>query len=302
VSDAGFRVLDYVHLGAMVLDREMRVLFWNACLEEWTGIARQELLGRDVRERLPQLWQPRYAARLLDLFDNGAPAVFSSQLHPHFVPAPLRSGRLRVQHTTAVAVPTDGGGYHALLTLQDVTGLTDAMAALKRARDEARQRASTDALTGVASRAHFLDGAARALSLARRYHRDLSLLMLDLDRFKSVNDTYGHAAGDATLVALVRIGSHSLREGDVIGRIGGDEFAVLLPETAAPLASQVASRLRDALVASGVDWEGRRLPLELSVGVATLCPEDDSIDALLGRADQALYEAKRQGRNCVVLR
>jgi diguanylate cyclase (GGDEF)-like protein/PAS domain S-box-containing protein len=302
VSEAAFALLDYVHLGAMVLDREMRVLFWNACLEEWTGLSRDEVLGRDVRDRLPQLWQPRYAARLQDLFDNGAPAVFSSQLHPHVVPAPLRSGRLRVQHTTAVAVPAPGGGYHALLTLQDVTPLTDAITALKRARDEARQRASTDALTGVASRAQFLDVAARALALARRYHRELSLLMLDVDRFKSVNDSHGHAAGDATLVTLARICSHGLRDGDVVGRLGGDEFAVLLPETGAALATQVAERLRDALLAAGVEWEGGRLPLEVSFGVATLCAEDTGIDGLVGRADEALYEAKRQGRNCVVLR
>ena len=135
----------------------MKVLFWNACLEEWTGLRREQMLQRDVRERLPQLWEPRYAARLRDLFENGAPAIFSSQLHPHFVPAPLRSGRLRVQHTTAVAVPADRGGFHALVTVQDVTPLTDAMTQLQKARDEARQRASTDGLTGVANRGHFLD-------------------------------------------------------------------------------------------------------------------------------------------------
>ncbi|HXY39672.1 MAG TPA: diguanylate cyclase [Vicinamibacteria bacterium] len=297
-----FALLDSVPLGAMVLDRDLRVLFWNASLEEWTGLRRQEVLGRDVRERLPQLWQQRYATRLAGLFESGAPAVFSSQLHPHLVPAPLRSGRLRVQHTTAVAIPAPEGGYQALLTLEDVTPLTDASSALRRARDEARQRASVDALTGVDSRAHFLEGAARALSQARRHRRELSLLMLDIDRFKAVNDGYGHAAGDATLVTLARICSRTLRDGDAIGRLGGDEFAVLLPEAPRTAASQVADRLRHALAASGVEWEGRRLPLEVSVGVATMGAEDEHIDALLHRADEALYEAKREGRNRVVAR
>jgi diguanylate cyclase (GGDEF)-like protein/PAS domain S-box-containing protein len=300
VSDGGFDVLDRVPLGVMVFDRELRVLFWNACLEEWTGVRREEILGHDVRERLPQLWQPRYAGRLRELFANGAPAVFSSQLHPHLVPAPLRSGRLRVQHTTAVAVPATDGGFHALVTVQDVTGLTDAMAALRQARDEARRRASTDALTGVANRAHFLDMAARSIALARRHGRDLSLLAIDVDRFKVVNDTYGHAAGDATLVSLTRTCIAALREGDLVGRLGGDEFAVLLPETPPKVAGQVASRLRTVLSAAGVEWEGRRLAFEVSVGVSTLGPEGDTIDSLLGRADAALYEAKRQGRNCVM--
>jgi diguanylate cyclase (GGDEF)-like protein/PAS domain S-box-containing protein len=302
VIGSGFDVLDHVPLGVMVFDREMRLVFWNACLEEWTGLQREEMLGKDVRDRLPQLWEPRYTARLRDLFANGAPAIFSSQLHPHLVPAPLRSGRLRVEHTTAVAVPAEAGGFHALLTVQDVTGLTDAMAALRQARDEARQRASTDGLTGVANRTHFLEMAGRALALARRHGRELSLLALDVDRFKAINDTHGHAAGDATLVSLVRLCSHGLREGDLIGRLGGDEFAVLLPETAPAVASHVAARLRDALSAAGVAWEGERLQLEVSVGVASLGPEGDTLDALLGRADAALYEAKRQGRNCIVLR
>ena len=302
MSDRAFEALDHIPLGVMLFDREMRLLFWNTCLEEWTGLRREEVLGRDVRDRLPQLWEPRYAGRLRDLFANAAPAIFSSQLHPHLVPAPLRSGRLRVQHTTAVAVPADGGGFHALVTVQDVTGLTDAMVALRKARDEARQRASTDGLTGVANRTHFLELAGRALALARRYGRDLSLLALDVDRFKLINDTYGHAAGDATLVSLAKSCSLGLREGDVVGRLGGDEFAVLLPETPPAVAGQVASRMRDALSAGGVEFEGKRLLLEISVGVASLGPEGDTLDALLGRADEALYEAKRQGRNCVVLR
>lgn len=301
MSGAGFEALDHVPLGVMVFDRELRLLFWNACLEEWTGLLRQDMLGRDVRDRLPQLWEPRYAGRLRELFEHGAPAVFSSQLHPHFVPAPLRSGRLRVQHTTAVAVPSEGGGYHALVAVQDVTSLTDAMVALRQARDEARLRASTDALTGVANRAHFLDMAGRAIALARRHGRELSLLALDVDRFKALNDTYGHAAGDAALVALVRVCAGELREGDLIGRLGGDEFAVLLPETPPATAAHVASRLRAALAAAGVAWEGRTLRLEVSVGIASLGREGDDLDALLGRADAALYEAKRQGRNCVVL-
>ena len=297
---SGFDALDHVPLGVMVFDRELRVLFWNECLEEWTGVRRDEVLGRDVRERLPRLWEPRYAGRLRDLFAHGAPAVFSSQLHPHFLPAPLRSGRLRVQHTTAVAVPAEGGGFHALVAVQDVTGLTDAMAALRQARDEARRRASTDGLTGIANREHFLETATREIALARRHGRELSLLALDVDRFKAVNDTHGHAAGDAALVSLVRSCETALREGDVVGRLGGDEFAVLLPETSSAVAGHVASRLHHALSDAGVEWQGRRLPLEVSVGVASLGPEGDTLDALLGRADRALYEAKRQGRNRVV--
>ena len=295
-----FAALDHVPLGVLVIDKQMRVLFWNACLEDWTGVARAQALGRDVRERVPALWEARYAGRLRDLFEGGSPAVFSSQLHPHLVTAPLRSGRLRVEHTTAVAVPAEAGGFHALFTLQDVTSLSDAVAAYRGARDEARERAATDGLTGIGNRSHFIAGAARAVAQARRHGRDLALLMLDVDRFKTINDTHGHAAGDATLVRLASVCAASLREGDVLGRLGGDEFAVLLPEASPARAAQVAERLRGTLAETGVDWEGAHFALEVSVGVASLRAEGDELDTLLARADQALLEAKRSGRNCVV--
>ena len=125
-----------------------RERFWNACLEDWTGVGREEMLGTDVRDRFPRVGERRCAARLADLFAGGAPALFSSQLHPHLLDAPLRSGRLRVLHTVAVAVPGDSATGHALLALQDVTNLADAVEALRVARDTANLLAATDPLTG----------------------------------------------------------------------------------------------------------------------------------------------------------
>jgi diguanylate cyclase (GGDEF)-like protein/PAS domain S-box-containing protein len=170
----------------------------------------------------------------------------------------------------------------------------------KLLEQELEHQARVDALTGVANRRHFMDEAEQGIALSRRYGHVLSLLMLDIDRFKLVNDTYGHHVGDIVLQALAEVCRRELRDVDVFGRIGGEEFAVLLPETGAERALRVAERLRQAVAAAAVRVEERsNVRFTVSIGVATLTDADGCVDTLLQRADQALYEAKESGRNAV---
>jgi diguanylate cyclase (GGDEF)-like protein len=166
--------------------------------------------------------------------------------------------------------------------------------------DELERRAYSDYLTGLANRRHFLELAENELTRTLRYGRELSILMLDVDRFKQVNDTYGHKVGDIVLQRLSAICSATLRNVDIVGRIGGEEFAVQLPETGGEQAMEAAERLRAAIAAAHVSL-GSGLPLRftVSIGVATLSGKDSNIDMLLNQADQALYQAKNEGRNRV---
>lgn len=171
-------------------------------------------------------------------------------------------------------------------------------------RREMEQRleteAHTDALTGCASRRYFLELAQQQIIQAQQRGGTLSLLMLDLDRFKRVNDNYGHHIGDLTLQALADVCRRMLRGEDIVGRIGGEEFAVLLPQTPLEVAVEVAGRLRSAIDAAVVPLEdGGEINFTASIGVATLDVCDTDIDALLYRADRALYAAKEAGRNRV---
>ena len=295
-----YAVLDYVPHGVYVLDAGMRVRFWNTCLEDWTEIPRAEIVGRDIRERFPQYADVRYTGRFAALFAGGAPTIFSSQLHPHLIPSRLRSGRLRVEHTVAVAVPSvEGKGFDALLALQDVTNLADAMEDLRSARDEAKRQADTDSLTGVANRRHFVAGAERLILQSLRYGRPCTLLLIDIDRFKSINDTHGHSVGDTVLKTIVAVCRRTLRESDLFGRLGGDEFAVLLPETSLAMALVTAERLRAAVRDERVSAEKHEITPSVSIGVATLDEALRSLDGILKKADDALYEAKKRGRNRV---
>ena len=162
---------------------------------------------------------------------------------------------------------------------------------------ELRRLASTDALTGVSSRRAFRDEAGKFVALARRHRSALSCITFDLDHFKSINDTYGHAAGDQVLSAVSRLVSDQLRRTDLFGRLGGEEFAVLLPHTDQHRAYEAAEKLRLAIRTLKIPGSHPPIAVSASVGVASLDPVGDDIDSQLQKADEALYAAKRAGRN-----
>ena len=163
-----------------------------------------------------------------------------------------------------------------------------------------KELAERDGLTGLFNHRYFLDSIEREFERARRYHRDLALIMLDLDGFKSINDACGHPQGNQVLIQIARLLLQTLRFVDVVSRYGGDEFAILLPETNTSSAQQIASRILQEIRRSPFLHEGKVFPLSASIGIAPYHPSLDSPGALIKEADQALYEAKRGGRDRVV--
>lgn len=172
----------------------------------------------------------------------------------------------------------------------------------RQAHEELERRAYSDYLTGLSNRRHFFEQAEKELERIRRYGGKLSLLMLDIDHFKQINDTHGHKVGDLVLQKLSTVCQATLRDLDIVGRIGGEEFAILLQQTASESALQTAERLRLAFAAIRVPMQGGRpLHFTASFGVATLTDKAANIDTLLNQADLALYQAKAAGRNRVCL-
>lgn len=165
---------------------------------------------------------------------------------------------------------------------------------------ELRRLATIDGLTGVLTRRAFKEDARKFVAQARRHRTRLSAVAFDLDHFKKVNDTYGHAAGDKVLVATARAAQEQLRASDLIARLGGEEFVLLLPDTDTTAALAVADKLR--VIFRNLKFPGSYPPIILtaSFGVAGLDPGGDDIESLLVKADEALYEAKKAGRNCSV--
>jgi diguanylate cyclase (GGDEF)-like protein len=165
--------------------------------------------------------------------------------------------------------------------------------------DELRALASVDGLTGIYNRRHFLELGEKELARAQRYGHPLALMMMDVDRFKRVNDTYGHAAGDEVLKQLAATCTANLRGPDILGRLGGEEFAVVMPECRVDAAKNAAERLRLKLAKVEVPSEQGTIGFTISIGVVGR-ESGEGLTEALDRADKAMYAAKQGGRNRVV--
>jgi diguanylate cyclase (GGDEF)-like protein len=205
------------------------------------------------------------------------------------LPFPLGSAPTQSFGTIAMA-------FEVLFAAFTLAFLRLAMAK-ERGELEQRRAASLDSLTGIANRRAFFDLGAPLLARAVRERRPAALLLLDLDRFKEVNDTAGHQAGDRTLKSFARLVAGSMRPGDLFGRIGGEEFTCLLIDATMPQALQVAERVRHAFELQG--FAGPSVGATVSIGVAMATEAERDLDALLATADRALYRAKAKGRNRV---
>jgi diguanylate cyclase (GGDEF)-like protein len=182
-------------------------------------------------------------------------------------------------------------------TLQE--RLAERVSELQAARDELARLASTDALTGLFCRRQWFDMAAIELARSRRYDQPFALLMADLDHFKRVNDTYGHGVGDDVLKHFASVLQSECRGSDIVGRLGGEEFAVLLPQTPLRAAQDVARRIVETSRAVIVPCSSGDVRFTCSVGVTEGSGADLSIETVLERADMALYQAKHNGRDCM---
>jgi len=217
-------------------------------------------------------------------------------------PAQLLSNRLN--GVTACLM----GGMLSVLLWRKFTTITLQQAQLEKANAEllVRQRemerlTRQDGLTGLFNRNTFVDLTRRELDRAQRQGSATTILLLDLDHFKRINDTWGHPAGDAVLRHVATVASTTVRSTDLVGRLGGEEFIIMLPNTSVQAARTLAEKLRQRLEASPLQWEHLTIPVTTSIGLAgTTAQERRDFDSLYSQADKALYQAKQLGRNRVV--
>jgi len=168
---------------------------------------------------------------------------------------------------------------------------------LEISQQELREQANTDDLTGLPNRRFFEQIASKEMSLMRRQKEYFAVLMMDIDHFKTVNDTYGHAAGDHVLVQVGRILAQAMREEDMVARIGGEEFVVASPYTNRLAAIVLAERLRKAVEGLNIEFDGDQIPVTISIGIALMPQAGETLSDVLAAADERLYVAKQNGRN-----
>jgi diguanylate cyclase (GGDEF)-like protein/PAS domain S-box-containing protein len=281
-------VVDSTDDAIVTKSREGTILSWNRAAERLYGYSAEEAIGRDSEILVP----PHRAGEELQLLRQ----VFSGASIDR-----LETERRR-KDGELIAVSM------MMSPVCDATGRVVAAAAIarditERRRYEERLRylADYDQLTGLYNRRRFTEEVKHELARSGRYHAAGAVLSVDLDNFKSTNDAAGHAAGDAVLTAVARVLERRLRESDVVARLGGDEFAVLLPEVGVADARRAAQDLLDAIDNCRPMFGGRSFRVTASIGVAVFESDDATADELLVNADLAMYAAKAQGRDRVVV-
>ncbi len=281
-------ISDSVQDALVLMDEKGLVHFWNPAAENIFGYAASEMLG----ESLSCCIFAEDNEEIVGIEDDSADveSLFSS--YGSFTVNVRRKGGAVFPAEVLLSPLRKDDEWWVVGTIRDVTER-------KEAEDKLRMLATTDPLTGLANRRFFMESAEEALERSLRYERDLSLMMIDIDFFKNVNDMYGHDAGDDVLRGLAGSGLKILRKIDVFGRIGGEEFSVLLPDTGLEGAELVAERLRREIEQSRMMTRAGELAITVSIGVATLNDDTRTLEHLLKAADIGLYAAKHGGRNRV---
>lgn len=276
-------------------DRERRITYWNHAAEELTGYSAAEVLGKRCADNI--LMHVDESGRLLCVGDcplsrsmaDGSPRraeVYLRHKQGHRIPVEVR------------VRPVPGGDGGIVGAVEIFTDNSRQKAIREKARELAIW-AFLDAASQVANRRFLEQQLAHHFNQHSLWHTPFGTVLVDLDEFKKINDTYGHAAGDVALLTVAKTLSGCLRASDVVGRWGGDEFLIVLPSATNDLLADTAERCRALVARSAVPAEGSQFQLTISVGAALVAR--DSPESLLMRADQNLYSSKRAGRNRVTL-
>lgn len=181
----------------------------------------------------------------------------------------------------------------------DITILKNSEQKLLAAKTLAEERASQDELTSINNRRAFFEQGKQLFKQAKRYQHPISVMMVDIDHFKNINDNHGHSVGDSVLKTIAQILKKTIREVDILARIGGEEFAIILPHTAIEEASNLAERIRQRIEAERIQHNTLQINITASFGIAACMAEGNDLEKMLTKADDALYIAKKKGRNQV---
>lgn len=274
--------------GIYLIDRDGLIRSWNLGASNITGYSEDEVLGQPFESLFtPAAQRDGTAQRTLQF-------VRANRHHKDEQSRRRKNGEELVALCTLDAVRQDSGELQVFVEVfTDITEQKQREAALYH-------RATRDALTGLVNRGHFTEMATMELERARRFSEPLSVALLDLDHFKRVNDTYGHDAGDQALVLFSRVCLEHTRKIDYVGRLGGEEIAILLPRANKEPAFEILQRLRLGLLEHRLHAAGgAEFGITVSIGLASLRSHTRDLRELMRNADAALYKAKREGRNRV---
>lgn len=295
LSDTVFRsIIQDLNYAVVIADIKGYVIYLNDAAELLFGYSETELIGKYVHDIFPTYDLRGKADSAFRKFEEtGEGDLLGSFMHA----TALHKNGLTIDVQFTINTVEVGDISFIFSMIQDITHIID----MRNRNDLLETLATTDELTRILNRRAFFWQAKSAFNSAMRHKDCFSLLMIDLDYFKDINDQYGHNAGDKALQIFAKIVSNMIRGEDIFGRIGGEEFCIAMVKTGKEVALSKAERIREKIASSEISYEDFSFSLTISIGFAIMNEEEDTLEHTIKRADDALYEAKKTGRNKVVI-
>ena len=300
-------ILQNIDVGLVVLDRDYKVSLWNSFMQNHSAKRPEEMLSKCIFEEFPELPEKWFRRKADSVFTLQNSAFTTWEQRPylfHFESyRPITSiAQYMYQNSTLIPLKDRTGKVdHICLIVYDVTEMAVNRIQIQEANETLKHLSRTDGLTGLLNRKSWEEELESEFQRYARYRENCSLLIFDIDHFKKVNDGYGHPAGDEVIRLTARLLKESLREIDIAGRYGGEEFVVILVNTDANGAKVVAERLRQLVETTTAYYENFEINYTVSLGIAQLNSQTTDRTQWIDNADKALYEAKQSGRNNSVI-
>jgi len=300
-------IVDRAHVGIFVINREREIVLWNQFMEIHSERKADTVVGHNLFEafpELPQKWLDRKIENLMILKNF---SFTSWEQRPYLFKfahnRPVTGGvDCMRQDCTLMPVKDEAGEVQFVcFTLFDATDTSIYQLKLEETTEKLREMSNRDGLTQLFNRRYIEETLSTEFDRARRYGNNLSVILTDIDFFKLVNDNHGHLAGDEVLRIVSQRLTDGLRGTDILGRYGGEEFIIVLPETDIKGAEILAERLRIAVNAEPIDAEGDSLTIAISLGVTEINEKTQAYAQLIAEADLGLYKSKDSGRNCTTV-
>jgi diguanylate cyclase (GGDEF)-like protein len=300
-------MLQSIDVGLVVLDRDYHVQVWNGFMENHSGRKSMHVIGANLFETFPDIPEPWFRRKVDSVLTLASRSFTTWEQRPYLLRfknyRPI-TGTAEFMYQNITIIPllsADGVVNHVGIIIYDVTDIALGKTELKDANARLAQLSRTDRLTELNNRGYWEECLRSEFARFRRTGYASSLVMFDIDHFKKVNDTFGHQAGDEVIRATARMLREAIRTTDIAGRYGGEEFGIILVNTSAEQGIILAERLRKKVEAASVTFEQREIRYTISLGLAEISDAMKDHADWLSCSDQALYEAKRSGRNQAVI-
>lgn len=296
-------LINAIDVGIVVLDKHFCVEVWNKFMENHASISAQDIIGDTIFDHFPEIDEGWMRIKSDPVFNLRSPVFIIWEQRPFLFkfganrPITCDANDMYQNVTMVPLVNDDGAVDRFCIMVYDVTDQALSKRGMARLNDELKTASRVDGLTGLFNRRYWQERFEQAFKLAKRQDTRSTAMMVDIDHFKKVNDTYGHQAGDKVIQALAALIKRCVRETDLAGRYGGEEFAIILTDSQVSCATIVAERIRRLAQATSVEHEGQIIQFTISLGLAEFSHQYNSPLAWLEQADKALYESKQGGRN-----